>query len=227
LPKGMICETARNMTEASDENRSQVLRIGDVAPDFSARTTMGDITLSQYRGKWLVFFSHPADFTPVCTTEFIGLAKAADKFAALNCMLLGLSVDSLFAHLAWMRAIRDAFGVSITIPVIEDPGMVVGRAFGMIDEWSQDSATIRSTYFIDPEGVIRAITTYPHNVGRSVDEMLRMVAALQRADGDDVLTPEGWHPGDDVLLPPAVQLENISGNAGIDADWFCKRSADT
>ncbi|HNW18748.1 MAG TPA: peroxiredoxin [Sphingorhabdus lacus] len=215
------------MTEASDENRSQVLRIGDVAPDFSARTTMGDITLSQYRGKWLVFFSHPADFTPVCTTEFIGLAKAADKFAALNCMLLGLSVDSLFAHLAWMRAIRDAFGVSITIPVIEDPGMVVGRAFGMIDEWSQDSATIRSTYFIDPEGVIRAITTYPHNVGRSVDEMLRMVAALQRADGDDVLTPEGWHPGDDVLLPPAVQLENISGNAGIDADWFCKRSADT
>jgi len=214
------------MTEASDENRSQVLRIGDVAPDFSARTTMGDITLSQYRGKWLVFFSHPADFTPVCTTEFIGLAKAADKFAALNCMLLGLSVDSLFAHLAWMRAIRDAFGVSITIPVIEDPGMVVGRAFGMIDEWSQDSATIRSTYFIDPEGVIRAITTYPHNVGRSVDEMLRMVAALQRADGDDVLTPEGWHPGDDVLLPPAVQLENISGNAGIDADWFCKRSAD-
>lgn len=223
----MRCETARNMTEASDENRSQVLRIGDVAPDFSARTTMGDITLSQYRGKWLVFFSHPADFTPVCTTEFIGLAKAADKFAALNCMLLGLSVDSLFAHLAWMRAIRDAFGVSITIPVIEDPGMVVGRAFGMIDEWSQDSATIRSTYFIDPEGVIRAITTYPHNVGRSVDEMLRMVAALQRADGDDVLTPEGWHPGDDVLLPPAVQLENISGNAGIDADWFCKRSADT
>lgn len=215
------------MTEASDENRSQVLRIGDVAPDFSARTTMGDITLSQYRGKWLVFFSHPADFTPVCTTEFIGLAKAADKFAALNCMLLGLSVDSLFAHLAWMRAIRDAFGVSITIPVIEDPGMVVGRAFGMIDAWSQDSATIRSTYFIDPEGVIRAITTYPHNVGRSVDEMLRMVAALQRADGDDVLTPEGWHPGDDVLLPPAVQLENISGNAGIDADWFCKRSADT
>ena len=215
------------MTEASDESRSQVLRIGDVAPDFSARTTMGDITLSQYRGKWLVFFSHPADFTPVCTTEFIGLAKAADKFAALNCMLLGLSVDSLFAHLAWMRAIRDAFGVSITIPVIEDPGMVVGRAFGMIDEWSQDSATIRSTYFIDPEGVIRAITTYPHNVGRSVDEMLRMVAALQRADGDDVLTPEGWHPGDDVLLPPAVQLENISDNAGIDADWFCIRSADT
>ena len=215
------------MTEANDENRSRVLRIGDLAPDFSARTTMGDITLSQYRGKWLVFFSHPADFTPVCTTEFIGLAKAADKFAALDCMLIGLSVDSLFAHLAWMRAIRDAFGVSITIPVIEDPGMVVRRPFGLIDESSQDSATIRSTYFIDPEGVIRAITTYPHNVGRSVDEMLRMVAALQRADGDDVLTPEGWHPGDDVLLPPAVQLENISGNAGIDADWFCKRSADT
>lgn len=222
----MEYETAQNMIEANDESRSRVLRIGDMAPDFSARTTMGDFTLSQCRGKWLVFFSHPADFTPVCTTEFLGLAKAADKFAALNCMLVGLSVDSLFAHLAWMRAIRDLFDINITFPVIEDPGMVVGRAFGMIDGSSQDSASIRSTYFIDPEGVIRAITTYPHNVGRSVDEILRMVAALQRADGDDVLTPEGWQPGDEVLLPPAVSLNNVTGNDGLGADWFCKRIPD-
>lgn len=194
------------------------LRIGDVAPDFRARTTAGDITLSQYRGKWLVFFSHPADFTPVCTTEFVALAKAADKFAALDCEILGLSVDSLFSHIAWMRAIREAFGVTISFPVIEDPSMAVGRAFGMIDETSQDSAAIRSTYFIDPEGVIRAITTYPHNVGRSVEEMLRIVAALQCAAGDRVLTPEGWQPGDKVLLPPAT----ASGDES-DADWFCKR----
>jgi len=197
-----------------------LLRIGDVAPDFSARTTTGDITLSQYRGKWLVFFSHPADFTPVCTTEFVALAKATDKFAALDCEILGLSVDSLFSHIAWMRAIREAFGITINFPVIEDPSMAVGRAFGMIDETSQDSAAIRSTYFIDPEGVIRAITTYPHNVGRSVKEMLRIVAALQCAAGDKVLTPEGWQPGDDVLLPPAT----ASGDDA-DADWFCKRIA--
>lgn len=199
----------------------RTLRIGDMAPDFGARTTMGDVSLSQYRGKWLVFFSHPADFTPVCTTEFVGLAKAADRFAALDCALLGLSVDSLFSHIAWLRAIQDSFGVTINFPVIEDPSMAIGRAFGMIDEASQNSATIRSTYFIDPQGVIRAITTYPHNVGRSVEEMLRMVAALQRASGDQVLIPEGWHPGDDVLLAPAT----MAVSAG-DPDWFCKRMAD-
>ncbi|MEQ1548746.1 MAG: peroxiredoxin [Chakrabartia sp.] len=197
------------------------LRIGDVAPEFSVRTTKGDISLSDYRGKWLIFFSHPADFTPVCTTEFVGLAKAAAQFAALDCALLGLSVDSLFSHIAWIRAIREAFGVTITFPVIEDSNMALGRAFGMIDDSSQNSAAIRSTYFIDPEGVIRAITTYPHNVGRSVPEMLRMVAALQRASGDTVLTPEGWEPGDQVLMPPGTAQGNDS-----DADWFCKRVAD-
>jgi peroxiredoxin (alkyl hydroperoxide reductase subunit C) len=196
------------------------LRIGDDAPDFSARTTAGEVSLSQYRGKWLLFFSHPADFTPVCTSEFVALAKAEGRFAALDCALLGLSVDSLFSHIAWIRAIREAFGITISFPVIEDPNMAVGRAFGMIDETSQDSAAIRSTYFIDPEGVIRAITTYPHNVGRSVDEMLRIVAALQCAAGDKVLTPEGWQPGDDVLLPPATAMGNEN-----DADWFCRRVA--
>lgn len=208
------------MQDEQKSPSSPPLRIGHAAPDFSARTTAGDVTLSQYRGKWLVLFSHPADFTPVCTTEFIALAKAADRFAALDCALLGLSVDSLFSHTAWMRAIREAFGVTISFPVIEDPSMAVGRAFGMIDETSQDSAAIRSTYFIDPEGVIRAITTYPHNVGRSVDEMLRIVAALQRAAGDKVLTPEGWQPGDEVLLPPST-----ANGDETDADWFCKRVA--
>jgi peroxiredoxin 2/4 len=197
------------------------LRIGDVAPDFRARTTAGERALSDFRGKWLIFFSHPADFTPVCTTEFVGLAKAADQFAAMGCELLGLSVDSLFSHFAWLLAIREAFGVTIGFPVIEDPGMAIGRAYGMIDEDAKDSAAIRSTYFIDPAGVIRAITTYPHNVGRSVDEMLRVVAALQRTAGDQVLTPEGWHPGDDVLLPPAT-----APGGNLDADWFCKRVTD-
>ncbi|MCB2015266.1 MAG: peroxiredoxin [Sphingobium sp.] len=194
------------------------LRIGDAAPEFRARTTRGEVALSDYRGRWLVFFSHPADFTPVCTTEFVALAKAADKFAEMDCALLGLSVDSLYSHIAWVKAMKQAFGVSVDFPIVEDPSMAVGRAYGMIDETTQDSSSIRSSYFIDPDGIVRAITTYPYNVGRNVDEMLRIVAALQRADRDAVLTPEGWRPGDAVLVPPADTIDAASDMA----EWFCR-----
>jgi peroxiredoxin (alkyl hydroperoxide reductase subunit C) len=193
------------------------LRIGDVAPDFEARTTHGPVKLSDYRGRWLLFFSHPADFTPVCTTEFVALARQQDKFDALDCALLGLSVDSLYAHLAWVRAIEDRFDVTISFPIVEDPSMAVGRAFGMIDENAADSAAMRTSYFIDPQGIIRATTCYPHNVGRSVDEMIRMLAALQLTDEKNILTPEGWQPGDDVLAIPPLSAKNISR----DEDWFC------
>lgn len=196
---------------------SGALRIGDIAPDFEARTTHGTIKLSDYRGRWLVFFSHPADFTPVCTTEFVALARDQDKFEALDCALLGLSVDSLYAHLAWVRAIEDRFGVTIGFPIVEDPSMAVGKAFGMIDENAADSAAMRTSYFIDPEGVVRATTCYPHTVGRSVKEMLRMVAALQMADGGNVLTPEGWQPGEDVLEIPLLSDNHMSR----EDDWFC------
>jgi peroxiredoxin 2/4 len=199
------------------------VRIGDRAPEFHARTTMGDRSLADYRGHWLVFFSHPADFTPVCTTEFVALAKAADQFAAQDCALLGLSVDSLYAHLAWTKAIHAAFGVTIPFPIVEDPSMAIGRAFGMIDENAQDSAAIRSTYFIDPAGIVRAITTYPYNVGRSVAEMLRVLAALRRAADDKVLIPEGWQPGDEVLLPPVIDASMVATTA----DWFCRKVKDT
>ena len=180
---------------------------------------MGERTLANYRGKWVIFFSHPADFTPVCTTEFVALAQAADRFAALDCALIGLSVDSLFSHFAWLRAIREVFGVIIDFPVIEDPSMEIGRAYGMIDSDSHNSAAIRCTYFIDPDGIVRAITSYPHNVGRSVAEMLRMLAALQMAAGDQLLTPEGWVAGESLLLPPEVDqtVEHAQ------ADWFCRR----
>ncbi len=198
------------------------LRIGDAAPDFKARTTMGEIKLSDYRGKWLVFFSHPADFTPVCTTEFVALARAAERFKALDCALLGLSVDSLFSHLAWMRAIREAFGVTVPFPLVEDPSMAVGHAFGMVDETAPDSATVRASYFIDPQGVIRAMTWYPYNVGRSVDEMLRLVAALQMAAKDGMLAPEGWQPGQTPLSPPATKLADV----GEEADWFCHQAGE-
>jgi peroxiredoxin 2/4 len=201
------------------------LRIGDMAPDFHARTTLGEVRLSDLRGRWLVFFSHPADFTPVCTSEFVALAKAADRFAALDCALLGLSVDSLYSHLAWVDAIKREFSVVIPFAIVEDPSMAVGRAYGMIDAQSVDSSGVRMTYFIGPDGTVRAITSYPMNVGRSVDEMLRMVAALQRVAGDDVLTPEGWSPGDNVLLPPAQNQDAaLSDN---DQAWFYRTRPDS
>ncbi|GAB6967011.1 hypothetical protein JCM25156A_10480 [Komagataeibacter kakiaceti JCM 25156] len=184
------------------------LRIGDVAPDFQARTTKGEVRLSDFRGRWLVLFSHPADFTPVCTSEFIALARAADRFAALDCALLGLSVDSLYAHLAWLDAIQDRFGVEIPFPLVEDPSMAVARAYGMLDPTAQNSATVRATYVIDPAGTIRALLWYPMTVGRSVDELLRLVAALRRSDEGAVMTPEGWTPGGDVVQPvPATQAD--------------------
>lgn len=195
------------------------LHLGDPAPNFVARTTMGQVSLSDYRGRWLLLFSHPGDFTPVCTTEFLALSKAADRFAALDCALLAVSVDSLYAHLAWVRAIRDGFGVTVSFPIVEDPSMVIGRAYGMIADAASDASTMRSTFFIDPTGIIRAITCYPATVGRSVDEMLRVIAALQRVDAEDVVTPEGWQPGEDVLLPPEIHQDAMLASEG-QQTWF-------
>lgn len=200
------------------------LRIGDEAPDFHARTTLGEVRMSGYRGRWLVLFSHPADFTPVCTSEIIAIAKAAGAFAALDCDLLGLSVDSLYAHLAWVRAIRQQFAVTIPFPIIEDPSMAIGRAYGMIGPNSDDTSAVRATYFIDPHGVIRALDYYPVNVGRSVDEMLRTVAALRRVTADDVLTPEGWRPGDDLLIAPPPDQHAMLANE--DDHWFYRTKPD-
>jgi len=200
-------------------------QIGEKAPDFEARTTQGVLRLGDYRGKWLVLFSHPADFTPVCTSEFIALSRAKDRFDALNCALLAVSVDSLYAHLGWIKAIRDSFGVTIAFPIVEDPSLVIGRAYGMITDRSPDAATMRSTFFIDPDGIIRAMTTYPATVGRSVDEMLRIVAALQRVDRANVVTPEGWQPGDDVLLPPQAMQDALLAASG-EAIWFHRTSPD-
>ena len=183
-------------------NPQRLLRIGDLAPNFRARTTLGERSLDQFRGRWLVFFSHPADFTPVCTSEFVALAREAKTFDAMDCALLGLSVDSLYAHVAWVRAMQEAFDVTVSFPVVEDPSMAIGRAYGMIDETAQDSSAMRASYFIDPDGVIRATTWYPLTVGRSVQEMVRMVMALQRTASGEVMTPEGWQPGGELLLPP-------------------------
>ena len=217
------------MIEPSDANaeppRARSLRIGDTAPLFRARSTLGDISLDQYRGRWLLFFSHPADFTPVCTSEFVALARAAPAFEALDCALLGLSVDSLYAHVAWVRAIQAMFDVQIPFPLIEDPSMAIGRAYGMMDEGAQDSSAVRAAYFIDPEGVIRALSWYPVEVGRSVGEMLRTVAALRRTTTDAVMTPEGWQPGDDLLVPPEHGVADALAQGAPD-DWFYRTRAD-
>jgi len=202
------------------------LRIGEVAPDFQARTTMGELRLSDYRGRWVLLFSHPGDFTPVCTSEFVALSRAADRFEALNCALVAISVDSLYAHLGWIRAIRDHFGVTVGFPIVEDPSMVIGRAYGMIAADATDAATLRATFFIDPDGVVRARICYPATVGRSVEELLRVVAALQRVDRDNVVTPEGWRPGDDVLLPPC-QDQASALDAADGPCWFHQTRADS
>ena len=206
------------MSDPDSIHRSPTLRMGDVAPDFEARSTRGPIRLSGFRGRWLVFFSHPADFTPVCTTEFVGFAKAYDRFVALDCALLGLSVDSLYSHFAWMRAIRDVFDVEVPFPVVEDPSMVVGRTYGMIDEGATNSAGVRATYFIDPEGVIRAITYYPNTIGRSVEEILRMVAALQATHRGTRLAPADWRQKQPLLLPADEKVQR-------EANWFCRSEA--
>lgn len=162
---------------------SSSLKIGDAAPDFTARTTQGDFTLSSLRGRWVILFSHPADFTPVCTSEFIAMARAVPQFEAMDCALVGLSVDSLPAHLAWLEAIRMRFGVTVSFPVIEDPSLAIARAYGMLDLDARNSATVRAAYFIDPNGIVRVITWYPATVGRSVAEMLRVLRACNGLSG--------------------------------------------
>ena len=191
-------------------------RIGNDAPAFSCRSTRGEVRLSDYRGRWLVFFSHPADFTPVCTSEFVAFARAADEFDAIGCALLGLSVDSLFSHLAWVRAIEERFSLKIPFPVCEDPSMAIARAYGMLDAAAGTSATVRGLFVIDPQGLVRMSSFYPMSTGRSVAEVLRTVRALQLSDGHDVATPEGWQPGDEIIDFADMVREDGSGVS----DWL-------
>jgi peroxiredoxin (alkyl hydroperoxide reductase subunit C) len=176
-------------------------RLNEPAPAFDALTTDGRKTLGDYKGKWLVLFSHPADFTPVCTTEFMAFANRAEDFAALDTQLLGLSIDSHYAHIAWMRSIKDSFGVEIPFPIIADLDMKVAQSYGMIQPGASDTQAVRATFVIDPDGILRAMVYYPMTNGRSVDEFLRLVKALQTADTYKVATPENWQPGEDVIVP--------------------------
>lgn len=198
-------------------------RLNEPAPAFNVRTTHGERSLADYRGKWLILFSHPADFTPVCTTEFIGFAKAAPKFASMNCELLGLSIDSLFSHLAWMRNIQEKFGVEIPFPIIEDISMQVASAYGMVHPGAADTQAVRATFLIDPNGILRAMVYYPMSNGRSIDEFVRLLEALQTSDANGVATPENWCPGQPVIVPPPKTAEDADKRASEGyntVDWY-------
>lgn len=198
-------------------------RLNEAAPAFKANTTHGVKSLEDYRGKWLILFSHPADFTPVCTTEFIAFAKAAPQFAEMNCDLLGLSIDSLFSHLAWTLNIKEKFGVEIPFPIIDDIKMDVARAYGMVHPGAADTQAVRATFIIDPEGVLRAMVYYPMSNGRSIDEFVRLLTALQTSDKHGVATPEAWVPGQDVIVPPpktSAEADKRAAEGYKTVDWY-------
>jgi len=184
-------------------------RIGERAPDFQALTTHGPLSMSDLKGQWVVLFSHPGDFTPVCTTEFVALARLAEEFAKRNVKLVGLSVDSIHSHLAWLRNIEEKLGVKIPFPVIADVDMKVANKFGMIQPEASTTAAVRALFVIDPEGFIQAIIYYPLQTGRSTDEILRLVDALQTTYQHHVATPADWRPGEKVIVPPPLTQEQV------------------
>lgn len=221
----------------ANNNITTMPRIGDKAPSFNAVTTQGNISFPQdFNGKWVILFSHPADFTPVCTTEFMTFGKMAGEFEALNCALVGLSIDGLFSHIAWLRTIKEKIeyngmkNIEIKFPLIEDITMEIANLYGMIQPGESQTKAVRAVFFIDPEGIIRTIMYYPASVGRNFDEIKRTLIALQTTDKFGVAVPADWRPGDDVIVPPAgscgAAKERMEGSeAGLKCyDWFfCTR----
>lgn len=207
-------------------------RIGDQAPSFKAITTQGEINFpADYKGSWVILFSHPADFTPVCTSEFMTFASRETEFADLNCQLVGLSVDGLYSHIAWLRTIKEKIeyrgmkDVEVKFPLIEDITMNVAKQYGMIQPGESSTKAVRAVFVIDPKGIIRTIIYYPLSMGRNFDELLRVLAALQTADAFQVATPADWTPGDPVIVPPAgscgVAKERMEGQDEMTCyDWF-------
>jgi peroxiredoxin (alkyl hydroperoxide reductase subunit C) len=198
--------------------------IGDPAPQFTAETTHGMVSLSDFAGKWVVLFSHPADFTPVCTTEFIGFAELADEFAKRNVQLIGNSVDSVFSHIAWVHAIEEKQGVKIPFPIIADLDMSVAKAYGMIHPRTNGTSAVRAVFVIDDKQIVRAMVYYPMNVGRMIPEILRLVDGLQTSDANGVSCPANWTPGDEVVVGAPRTQEQLDARL-VDSsltlkDWY-------
>ncbi len=197
--------------------------IGEPAPDFEASTTHGQLKLSDLRGKWVVMFSHPADFTPVCTTEFMAFAGIAGELKDLNVQLLGLSIDSVPSHLAWVKNIKEKMGVAIPFPIIADLSMAIAKKYGMIHPGQSTTATVRTVFFIDDKGILRAMIYYPLSNGRYIPEIIRLVKALQTSDKYGVATPANWQPGDPVVVPAPKTAEEMEKrpSEGYDCrEWY-------
>lgn len=221
------------MENVTQERQFTMPLIGDKAPAFTANTTQGQINFPEdYKGKWVILFSHPADFTPVCTTEFMTFATMADEFEKLNTQLIGLSVDSLYSHIAWLRTIQEKIeykgmkNVEVKFPLIEDISMNVANKFGMIQPNVSTTQAVRAVFVIDPDAVIRTILYYPASTGRNFDEIKRIVVALQKADAEQIATPADWRPGEDVIIPPAGSCGTAKDRMEDDdedkycLDWF-------
>ena len=181
------------------------LLIGQLAPDFAADTTTGPIRFHDWiGGDWVFFFSHPADFTPVCTTEMGRTAQLAEAFAARNTKPLGLSTDTVEEHLKWIADVDDTQNTTLTFPIVADPDLEISKLYGMIHPSESDTAAVRSVFLIDPEARVRLTMTYPMAVGRNFDEILRCLDALQTSDANGVALPADWRPGDRAIIPPSV-----------------------
>jgi peroxiredoxin (alkyl hydroperoxide reductase subunit C) len=216
--------------EHTEQNIQQpgLPRLGKPAPLFDAVTTHGNLKLEDFKGSWLILFSHPADFTPVCTTEFVGFANIHPELQKKNVQLLGLSVDSVYSHIAWMRNIEEKMGVKIPFPVIADLDMKVAKAYGMIHEGESTTETSRAVFIIDDKQILRAMIYYPLSTGRNMDEILRVVTALQTSDQHGVATPANWQLGEKVIVPPAntqeLAEERVADKSLECTDWyFCKK----
>jgi peroxiredoxin (alkyl hydroperoxide reductase subunit C) len=214
-------------------NENKLPLIGEEAPSFTAETTQGPISFPEdFKGKWVIFFSHPADFTPVCTTEFMTFASMQPQFEKLNCKLLGLSIDSTYSHIAWLRTIKEKIeykgmkNVEVTFPVVSDLTMEVSKAFGMLQPAASSTQAVRAVFIIDPNAVVRAILYYPLSNGRNIDEIKRMLMAMQLSDAQTVATPANWQPGEDVIVPPPgscgtakERVESPAADTKV-LDWF-------
>lgn len=217
----------------ANKNAYSMPRIGEKAPEFTASTTQGKINFpSDYNGKWIILFSHPADFTPICTSEFMTFGKMQKEFDDLNCQLVGLSIDGLSSHIAWLRTIKEKIqykgmkNIDIQFPLIDDIKMEIANKYGMIQPNASDTKAVRAVFFIDPEETIRAIIYYPLNLGRNFDELKRVIIGLQTADKFKVALPADWRPGDEVVVPAPATMEAANKRAenpeeGMTCyDWF-------
>ena len=221
-----------------NEQITRLPLIGDKAPEFKALTTKGTVNFPEdYKGKWVLFFSHPSDFTPVCTTEFMTLASMQEEFKEMNVELLGLSVDSLYSHIAWVRSIedlewKDMKNIKVNFPVIADLNTKVSTKYGMLQPNVSSTQAVRAVFVIDPEGVIRSIIYYPLTTGRNFNEIKRMIRAIQKSDQMHVSTPADWQPGDDLIIPTPITVEEADAamkEAGDDVyalDWFLRFKKD-